>query len=153
MSGMTHERWKQIERLQWDKALRENPTAKFSNKTFRKLQKNLRRSMVLTHGPCPPAPKALGLKQNVTLWYLKRKLAAIEKESNMGLLKKIGVSLGYGLLAALPAYNLAAAGGMTSEEWGAVGAAFVMAMWGKFSSNTTVAMPSRKGETIRGPGA
>ena len=66
-------------------------------------------------------------------------------------LKKLVVAVGYGLGAAYPVFNVALAGGVTVEEWGAVGAAFAVAAWGKFSSNTTVLAPSRKGETVTGP--
>ena len=75
---MTYERWKQIERLQWEKALRDNPTA-----NRRRLQKKLRNSMVLTHGPCPPKPRT------GPPWYLKLGARAFGGGGGVGFLKKV----------------------------------------------------------------
>jgi len=40
---------------------------------------------------------------------------------------------------------------VTGNEWGGILSAFLVAFWGKFSSNTTVVAASRKGETLSGP--
>jgi len=68
------------------------------------------------------------------------------------LVKKLITSLVYGL-GALGAVVAAALGDgvITGTEWSAIAAAFVVAAWGKFSSNTTVLAPSREGETMAGP--
>jgi len=68
------------------------------------------------------------------------------------LIKKLVVSLVYGLGALGAVVTVALQdGAITGEEWMLIGSAFVAAAWGKFSSNTTVIMPSRAGETIAGP--
>jgi len=142
MSPMTYERWKQIERLQLEKALKENPTA---NRT--RIIKRLRKAMVATHGKCPPKPKVAKppLKIRLGLWWLKRKLKNTEAPM---LVKKIIVSVGAGVAAGFAAYGPAAVGGVTPEEWGAVITAGLIAAYAAFKSNTTWLSPARKGESV-----
>ncbi len=65
--------------------------------------------------------------------------------------KKLVVSLLYGLGAAAPVFQLALAdNAVAGNEWGGIVSAGFVAFWGKFSSNTTVWRPSRKGETMTG---
>jgi len=147
---MTYERWKQIERLQWDKALREAPTI-----NRRRLAQKLHRAMISTHGKCPPKP-GLGIKEKAGLWFLRRKLnsALEDKEIEMSpFLKKLIVSAVYGVGACGATIQLALVDNVIQgNEWGAIASAFIAAFWGTFKSNTTAIMPSRKGETVTGTG-
>lgn len=69
----------------------------------------------------------------------------------MNFVKKVVVSVGYALAAAVPVLTAALPNGLTTEEIGLVAGAFVAAFWGTFKSNTTIFAPSRPGETIMGP--
>jgi len=112
------------------------------------------RARILTerqYGPRPGDPK-LPAKMRVGLWWMRRKLKGVEPLEVSMFAKKVIVSLLYGLGAAAPVAQLALADGVISgNEWGGLISAAFVAFWGKFSSNTTVLKPSRKGETMAGP--
>ena len=66
--------------------------------------------------------------------------------------KKVITSLVFGIGATGLVLNAALLDGTISgSEWSGILSAVAAAAWGKFSSNTTVFAPSRKGETIKGP--
>ena len=75
------------------------------------------------------------------------------KEEGMSpLVRKLIVSVIYGVGALGAVVSAALADGVVnSSEWWAIALAFGTAFWGKFSSNTTLIAPSRRGETIAGP--
>ena len=82
-------------------------------------------------------------------WILKGRLREVKMSP---LVKKIVVSLAFGIGAVTIMLQAALADGVVSAtEWAEMLPAFVAAFWGKFSSNTTIIAPSRKGETIAGP--
>jgi|GEM_PF-2088140 len=115
--------------------------------------KRARQITTRRHGPCPKEVK-LPLTVRVFLWWLKKKLGQMAREEvGMGMIvKKLVVAALYGLGAAAPVLQLALADAVvTGNEWGGILSAFLVAFWGKFSSNTTVVAASRKGETLSGP--
>lgn len=77
MSEMTRERWLQIDKLQWEKFRRANPTG-----NMRKMRQRLTRAMIATHGPCPPKPKT------GPSWYLRLGARALGGGEGVGFLKK-----------------------------------------------------------------
>lgn len=104
------------------------------------------------HGPRPPAPPKPPLKIRVGLWAAKKKLKGMKPVEVPMLWKKLIVAAVFGIGAAGPVLSASLADGLISgQEWGGLLSAFVAAFWGKFSSNTTVIAPSRKGETVNGP--
>jgi len=99
-----------------------------------------------------PGEIRLPLVIRVVIWWLKQRTGAWRPLEVSMLVKKLVVSLLYGIGAAAPALQLALADGVvTGNEWSGIFTALVVAFWGKFSSNTTVLGPSRDGETITGP--
>jgi hypothetical protein len=104
------------------------------------------------HGPRPPAPPKPPLKIQVGLWVVKKKLEGLPSVEVPMLWKKLVVALVFGIGAAGPVLSAALSdGAISGQEWGGLLSAFIAAFWGKFSSNTTVVAPSRKGETVHGP--
>lgn len=129
MSKMTYERWKQIERLQWDKVVKDNPTA-----NRRRLQKQLRKAMVLTHGPCPPKPGKPPLKVRLGLWYLRKKLED-KMDGKKSSIPKWVLAVAFGAASAYGVLDLALADGAISLKEGfAIGNAVLVAALAKFSN-------------------
>ncbi len=144
MTTMTRERWLQIEKLQWEKILKDNPTA-----NRRRLQKQLRKAMIATHGPLPPEEAKPPVKVRIGLWWIRKKLKGMTPTEVPMFLKKLIVSLMFGVGAAAAAVQLALAdSAISGDEWGLILSAFFAAAYGKFSSNTTVIAPSRTGESM-----
>ena len=139
--------WLRIEELHWESARKNNPTA-----DMLALRKEVRRVMEKTYGPCPPEPPKPPLKMRLGLWWLKKKLKNVPTLEVSMLKKKLIVSLVFGIGAVGQLLNSALAdGSISGAEWGAMLTPFVAAFWGKFSSNTTIVAPSRKGENVHGP--
>jgi len=131
MSEMTYERWKQIERLQWDKVVNANPTA-----NRRRLQKNLHKAMVKTHGECPPKPRTKPpLKVRLGLWFVRKKLEKMIMDGKKSGIPKWLLAAGFGLTAAYGVFDLAYADGVIDLKEGfAIGNAVLVAALGKFSN-------------------
>ena len=127
---MTHDRWKQIERLQWEKALKDNPTA-----NRRRLQKKLRKAMIATHGPCPREPGKPPLKVKLGLWFVRKKLEKMIMDGKKSGIPKWLLAVGFGLTAAYGVFDLAYADGVIDLKEGfAIGNAVLVAALGKFSN-------------------
>ena len=105
--------------------------------------------------PPPPKPKRVGGVKGLLLRFAVSRVFRNVSEVRMSpLVKKIVTSLVFGIGAIGLGLQAALADGVISSgEWPALVSAFVAAFWGKFSSNTTILAPSRKGETVDGPGA
>lgn len=147
MSQLTRARWDAIWRNSWAKARKEHPTADLG-----RLQTATTRAVTEVYGPRPPAPQKPPLPARVGLWALGKKLKGTKPLEVPMLMQKVVVALVFGLGAISVMLNGALADGLISgQEWGELLSAFFVAFWGKFSSNTTVIAPSRKGETISGP--
>ena len=103
------------------------------------------------HGYEPKGPR-LPLRARLALWWLGKKLEGVKPMEVSMLWKKLIVSLVYGIGATGAVLSVVLQDStITGTEWMALLSAFAAAGWGKFSSNTTVVAPSRKGETITGP--
>jgi len=148
---MTHDHWKRLDRLHFAAARKKYPTEDLD-----RLRRRVTTAMVATFGKCPPKPPKEPkppLQMRLGLWWLRRKLKGVKPLEVSMFVKKLVVSLLYGLGAAAPVIQLALAdSAMSGDEWAAVMSAFIAAFWGKFSSNTTVLAPARDGETITGTG-
>lgn len=128
--SMTHDRWKQIERLQWEKILKDNPTA-----NRRRLQKKLHEAMVLTHGPCPREPGKPPLKVKLGLWFVRKKLEKMIMDGKKSGIPKWLLAAAFGLTSAYGVFDLAYADGAISLQEGfAIGNAVVVAAIAKFSN-------------------
>ena len=139
---MDRPHWDQLWRLHFSKARKAYPTMDLAE-----LQERVRDAMTQSFGPRPPkaeGPKKPPLKIRLALWALKRKVESMEN----GFLKKLAMAAVYAVGAAWPTYQLAAPGGITSEEIGLIVGAFVAAFWGTFKSNTTIIKASRPGESM-----
>jgi hypothetical protein len=115
--------------------------------------KRARIKMQHRYGRQPKKPR-LPLRLRLTLWWVGRKLKGTKPvEVKMShVWQKVVVSLMYGIGALGAVVSVALQdGSISGAEWMSMLSAFVAAAWGKFSSNTTVIAPSRKGETIAGP--
>ena len=147
--AMTHELWMRLWTLHWGAARRREPTADLDG-----LRRRVREAMTETFGPCPPEPPSPPkppIPVRMGLWALKKKLGGLPSVEVPMFVKKLIVSLVYGIGASGPVLQLALNDSTISgNEWGAILSAFVAAFWGAFKSNTTVIAPSRKGETITG---
>lgn len=87
----------------------------------------------------------------IGLWFVGRSLDGMEVKMSP-LIQKAIVSLVFGVSASALIFQGALSDGViTGGEWLEILSAFVAAAWGKFSSNTTILAPSRKGETVAGP--
>lgn len=114
-----------------------------------------RQSRILTARKLGPQPREIKppLWMRLALWYLGKKLEKGMEPVEVSMLKqKVIVALVFGVAAAAPVLNAAFGDNvLTGAEVTALVGAFVGAAWGKFSSNTTVIAPSRRGETVHGP--
>jgi len=129
MSDMTYQRWKQIERLQLEKALRDNPTANRS-----RLLKKLRKAMIATHGPCPREPGKLPVKTKLGLWFVRKKLEDKMDGKKSGIPKWV-LALAFGLTAAYSTFDLAWADKTIDLGEGlAIANAVIVAAIAKFSN-------------------
>lgn len=130
MSKMTYDRWKQIERLQLDKALKDNPTA-----NRRRIVKKLRKAMIATHGPCPPKPGGKPpLKVRLGLWFIRKKLEDKMDGKKSGIPKWL-LALAFGLTAAYSTFDLAWADKTIDLGEGlAIANAVIVAAIAKFSN-------------------
>ena len=136
---MTREHWDRLWWLHFSKARKQYPAMGIVE-----LQARIRESMTESFGPQPPeGPAKPPLKIRLMLWALKRKVKSMN-----GLVTKVVRAVIYAVGAAWPTYQLAAPGGLTSEEIGLIVGAFVAAFWGTFKSNTTLIKASRPGETM-----
>lgn len=128
---MTYDRWKQIERLQWEKVLKANPTM-----NRRRLQRDLRNGMILTHGKCPPKPRTKpSLKIRLGLWFLKKKLEKMLMDGKKSSIPKWLLAAGFGLAASYGMIDMALAEPpITFREWFAIGNAVVVAAFAKYSN-------------------
>lgn len=130
MSQMTYQRWKQIERLQLEKALKDNPTA-----NRRRLLKSLRKAMIATHGPCPREPGKPPLATRLALWGIRKKLEKMIMDGKKSSIPKWLLAVGFGLAASYTVVDLALADGSISLKEGlAIGNAVVVAAIAKFSN-------------------
>jgi len=100
-------------------------------------------------GPQPPKPEKPPLPIRLLVFLLGKRLKGMKPLEVSMFVQKLVVSLVFGIGAAGPVVSAAFADGVISgQEWGGILSAFIAAAYGKFSSNTTVLAPSRKGETI-----
>jgi hypothetical protein len=140
----TRDEWDQLW-WSWQKFFRKR--GKTANDAFKAAHREMKK-----HGPRPPAPPKPPLKVRVGLWVAKKKLGGLAPVEVPMFWKKLIVALVFGIGAAGPVLSAALAdGAISGQEWGGLLSAFIAAFWGKFSSNTTVLAPSRKGETVNGP--
>jgi hypothetical protein len=129
MSKMTHDRWMQIDRLQWAKVRKENPTA-----NMRRLRRRLTKAMIATHGPCPPKPGKPPLKVRLGLWFVRKKLEDLMDGKKSSIPKWV-LALAFGAASAYGVLDLALADGAISLQEGfAIGNAVIVAALGKFSN-------------------
>ena len=127
---MTYQRWKQIERLQLEKALKDNPTA-----NRRRLLKNLRKAMIATHGPCPREPGKPPVATRIALWGIRKKLEKMIMDGKKSGIPKWILAAAFGLTSAYGVFDLAFADGAISLKEGfAIGNAVVVAAIAKFSN-------------------
>lgn len=147
MNDVTHDEW----RAEFDEIVRHLVNDRgFSP---RLAAKRARIKMEQRHGPQPKKLK-LPLKARLVLWWIGRKLKGTKPmEVKMShFWRKVIVSAIYGIGALGAVVSVALQdGSISGGEWMGMLSAFAAAAWGKFSSNTTVLSPSRKGETIIGP--
>lgn len=145
---MTRDHWDRLFQLHFKEQRRANPTM-----DLEKLRAAVYDAMVKSFGPRPPAPAKPPVSARVGLWALAKKLRGLPPVEVPMFAKKLIVAAIYGIGATAATLQLALADSvMSGDEWAAVLSAFVAAFWGKFSSNTTIINPSRKGETIHGTG-
>ena len=104
------------------------------------------------HGP---GPESVGWVKGLLLRFAVRQVFRNVSEVRMSpFVSKILTALVFGIGAVSLVLDAALADGTISgSEWPALLSAFAVAAWGKFSSNTRFIAPSRKGETVNGPGA
>lgn len=101
--------------------------------------------------PPPPKPLKPPFYVRIGLWFVSHALPDVEVKMSP-FAKKLIVSLAFGVGAVTVLLQTALSDGVISgAEWAEILPAFFIAAWGKFSSNTTVLAPSRKGESIAGP--
>lgn len=115
--------------------------------------KRARIKMEQHHGKQPIKP-TLPLKVRLLFWWVGGKLKGMKPmEAKMShFWRKVVVSAIYGVGALGAVVSVALQdGSISGAEWMGMLSAFAAAAWGKFSSNTTVIAPSRKGETVAGP--
>ncbi len=130
MSEMTHARWKQIERLQLEKAIKDNPTG-----NRRRLLKNLHKAMVVTHGECPREPGKPPLKVRLGLWFVRKKLEKMIMDGKKSGIPKWALALAFGAAASYSVVDMAlAVPPITGQEWLAIGNAVLVAAYAKFSN-------------------
>jgi hypothetical protein len=132
---MTHGRWMAIWQNSWEKAVRDHPTADRG-----KLHGNLYRAMVETYGECPPRPDEPKppwwgrLLLRVVRGKLKKRLEA-KMDGKASKIPKWALALIAGAVALPAVLDLALADGtINAQEWIAIGNAFVVAAWAKFSN-------------------
>ncbi|MCP4900208.1 MAG: hypothetical protein GY906_24820 [bacterium] len=139
---MTYERWMQIDRLQWEKLRKANPTA-----NMRRMRKNLTVAMVRTHGPRPSKPKEAKPPWwgRLLLRVVRPKVERALEEKMDGKASKVpkwalalvaGVAACGGILQAAMGSD-----GIDAQEWVAIANAFVVAAWAKFSNPEKVVSP------------
>jgi len=100
-------------------------------------------------GPEPASPVKPPLPIRILVALLGKHLQGMKPLEVPMFAQKLIVSLVFGIGAAGPVVSAAFADGVISgQEWGGILSAFIAAAYGKFSSNTTVFAPARKGETV-----
>lgn len=130
MSDMTYARWQQIDKLQWEKARKEQPTG-----DLLKLRRKVTKAMVATHGKCPPKPGSKPpLKVRLGLWFVKRKLED-KMDGKKSSIPKWVLALAFGLTAAYSTFDLAWADKTIDLGEGlAIANAVIVAAIAKFSN-------------------
>ena len=145
---MTQAHWDQLFKLHFKEQRKRHPSMNPG-----RAREIIWDSMVDAFGPRPAGPPKPPVPVRAGLWALKKKLRGIGPMEVPMFVKKLIVAAVYGIGATAATLQLALSDSvMSGDEWAAVLSAFVAAFWGKFSSNTTVVHPSRKGETIHGTG-
>jgi hypothetical protein len=145
---MTQAHWDQLFKLHFKEQRKRNPSMNPG-----RAREIIWDSMVASFGPRPAGPSKPPAPVRVGLWALSKKLRGLPPVGVPMFAKKLIVAAIYGIGDTAATLQLALADSMmTGDEWAAVVSAFVAAFWGKFSSNTTIINPSRKGETIHGTG-
>ena len=143
---MTRDHWDRLFRLHFSEQRKRHPTMDLI-----RAQAIIYDSMVAAFGPRPAAPPKPPVPVRVGLWALSKKLRGLAPVEVPMFVKKLVVSVVYGIGATAATVQLALSDSvMSGDEWAAVLSAFIAAFWGTFKSNTTVVAPSRKGETITG---
>ncbi len=137
-----HDHWMRVDGLQWAKIRKEQPTA-----NMRRLRQRLTAAMELKHGPCPPKPGDPPRPP----WYIRLALKFLSKKLEKKLEAKmdgkaskvpkgvLALVAGVGAIGGI--LQLAMPDGISAGEWMAIGNAFIVAAWAKFSNPEKVVSP------------